>query len=318
MKNSIISFMGSLALTTSVASANELELVTDRSDVHISGLIERFQEKTGITVNVRTVGKEIVTLLENSEDIDIVYSKTNLPLQDLKQRGLLVQGEKENHLSDEDGFWQGVSYRLRVFYVSNDSTTIPTNYSDLTNSQYNVCIRTGFHTYNIQLFSTLYLKNPNSFEGFVSLLRNNLARQPEGNDRNQIKGVYEGVCNVAVANSYYMVLMLQNPAQKEWGENTRIVVPDPVVPIVAGVGVLTQSDNKELASQFVQYILSTEYQQYISTEIGEFTLLGDNNSVAERIGIDYTKVRLQTEPYDELLSVRGSVIEILNDINFNN
>ena len=56
-------------------------------------------------------------------------------------------------------------------------------------------------------------------------IRDNLARKPQGNDRAQAKGIYEGVCDVAISNHYYMGKMATNekkPEQKEWAKSVNV------------------------------------------------------------------------------------------------
>ena len=46
----------------------------------------------------------------------------------------------------------------------------------------------------------------------------NLARKPEGNDRAQAKAIHEGVCDIAVMNTYYfgkMKFNVDKPEQKK-------------------------------------------------------------------------------------------------------
>ena len=49
---------------------------------------------------------------------------------------------------------------------------------------------------------------------WLSGLKRNLARKPQGNDRAQVKAIHEGLCDAAIINHYYMAMMLSDPAQK--------------------------------------------------------------------------------------------------------
>jgi iron(III) transport system substrate-binding protein len=39
------------------------------------------------------------------------------------------------------------------------------------------------------------------FKEWFAAFKDNLARTPVGNDRNQVKAVYEGICDIAIANT---------------------------------------------------------------------------------------------------------------------
>ena len=54
-------------------------------------------------------------------------------------------------------------------------------------------------------------------EAWLSAVKDNLARRPEGNDRAQVRAIREGVCDVGLINHYYMYAMLQNEEQKALG-----------------------------------------------------------------------------------------------------
>lgn len=60
-------------------------------------------------------------------------------------------------------------------------------------------------------------------------MKANLARKPVGDDRMQVKGLYAGECDIAVGNTYYMGVMLQNdkePEQKDWANSVNILFPN--------------------------------------------------------------------------------------------
>ena len=83
--------------------------------------------------------------------------------------------------------------RARIIYAHNDLEISEISYEDLVLPQYKgrVCSRTGFHPYNISLFSALVAHHGEEwFEDYIIKLKNNLARRPQGNDRDQVKAIY--------------------------------------------------------------------------------------------------------------------------------
>ncbi len=93
-----------------------------------------------------------------------------------------------------------------------------------------VCIRSGKHVYNVSLLASLIVSNGmEAAKAWAKGLKVNLARKPQGNDRAQIKAVYEGECDVAVGNTYYMGKMATNekePVQKKWAQSVNIIFPN--------------------------------------------------------------------------------------------
>jgi iron(III) transport system substrate-binding protein len=58
------------------------------------------------------------------------------------------------------------------------------------------------------------------------VLKNNLARKPQGNDRGQVKAIFQGQCDVALGNTYYMGKMLEREDQRAWAASVGIFFPN--------------------------------------------------------------------------------------------
>ena len=54
-----------------------------------------------------------------------------------------------------------------------------------------------------QWFSVLSLWISSKTEIWAKGLVSNFARRPQGNDRAQVKAIYEGLCDIALINNYY-------------------------------------------------------------------------------------------------------------------
>ena len=95
-----------------------------------------------------------------------------------------------------------------------------------------------------------------------------MSAPPAGNDRAQVKAILEGSCDLAIANTYYMGLMLTNeaePEQKDWAASARIVYPDAegegTQVNAAGAFIAKYAPNVENANKLVEFLLSDEAQQ---------------------------------------------------------
>ena len=56
----------------------------------------------------------------------------------------------------------------------------------------------------------------------------NLTQRPQGNDRAQVKGIYEGLCDIAIINNYYFgkLKYSEDPVQREWAKSMRLTFPN--------------------------------------------------------------------------------------------
>ena len=129
-----------------------------------------------------------------------------------------------NHLRDSNNKWFALSKRARIVAISKDrvSTDSIKRIEDLSDPKWNgkICTRPGSHDYNRSLLASIITANGEVIaEEWAAGVVANLARKPEGNDRAQAKAIYEGVCDIAVMNTYYFGKMKfneKNPEQKEW------------------------------------------------------------------------------------------------------
>jgi iron(III) transport system substrate-binding protein len=109
-------------------------------------------------------------------------------------------------------------------------------------------------------------------EAWLTGVRDNLARKPQGNDRAQAKAIYEGVCDVAVANTYYMGKMATNeekPEQQQWAESIRIVFPNQkdrgTHVNISGAAVTRSAKNRANAIKLIEF-LSEDFAQKLYAE----------------------------------------------------
>jgi iron(III) transport system substrate-binding protein len=100
----------------------------------------------------------------------------------------------------------------------------------------------------------------------------NLAQRPQGNDRAQVKAIFQGVCDIAIINSYYFGKLRNSKIieQREWTKNVRIVFTNQAGRgnhiNISGGGVAKYSKNKKLAVKFLEF-LSEEKAQKLFTKI---------------------------------------------------
>lgn len=95
-------------------------------------------------------------------------------------------------------------------------------------------------------------------------VKSNLARKPQGNDRAQVKAIAEGQCDVAVINSYYMGAMLSDPEQADAAKTVNIVFPNQgdrgTHMNISGVIMTSAAPNRDNALKLIEYLSSDEAQ----------------------------------------------------------
>ena len=101
-------------------------------------------------------------------------------------------------------------------------------------------------------------------------LKANLARKPQGNDRAQVKAIWQGECDLAIGNSYYMGKMLNNDEQKAWADSVNIIFPNQVDRgthmNISGVMLTKNAPNKDNAVRLMEF-LSSDTAQGIYAEV---------------------------------------------------
>ena len=103
---------------------------------------------------------------------------------------------------------------------------------------------------------------PEAAETWAEGLVSNLARRPQGNDRAQVKAIFEGQCDLAIINHYYFGNLASSdvPEQRDWAASVRLVFTNQEDRgnhiNISGGGVAKYSDNPEDAVRFLEFLTS--------------------------------------------------------------
>ena len=93
---------------------------------------------------------------------------------------------------------------------------------------------------------------------WLSGVKDNLARKPQGNDRAQVKAIQQGECDVAIINSYYMGAMLADDEQKAWAESVNIIFPNQsnrgTHMNISGASLTAAAPNREDAIRLIEFM----------------------------------------------------------------
>ena len=164
-------------------------------------------------------------------------------------------------------------------------------------------------------------------EGFLRGLKANLTRAPKGNDRAQVRAIYDSICDVSIGNSYYMPIMHGSEEQRPWAEATRVVFPDQNgagAYVMTGGIALTRADRAgQAAVDFVDFALGEYGQTYIANLTFEYPVRDDIAlpEVLQEVGADQPELterpfRANVVALQEIDAMRGAVLQLLDDIDF--
>lgn len=270
------------AMTSNTATAAEsVNVYSYRQPFLIEPIFERFTKETGIEVNTVFAKKGLVERLKNegkNSPADLLLTSDFNNLQaavaaDVAQP--VSSNTLENNIPAEfrapDGLWFGLTNRARLIVVSKDRLTEqrPLNYEDLAKPEYKgkICTRSGKHNYMVALTASVIAHNgAEAARDWLSGLKNNLARKPQGNDRAQVKAISQGECDIAIINSYYMGAMLADEEQTVWANSVDIIFPNQADRgthmNISGVALSKSAPNKLNAIKLMEYLSATEAQQY--------------------------------------------------------
>ncbi|PLX45117.1 MAG: iron ABC transporter substrate-binding protein [Hyphomicrobiales bacterium] len=280
-------------LTSAVwAETRQINLYSYRQPFLIQPLLEAFTAQSGIKVNVVFARKGMLERIKAegaNSPADAVLTVDIGRLSDMVDAGVLapvkskvLEANIPAAYRHPQGLWFGLTTRARILFVSKDRVKPGevASYENLADPKLKgrVCIRSGKHLYNISLLASIILhKGEAAAESWLRGLKANLARKPQGNDRAQAKAVYEGVCDVGIANTYYMGKMQTNdkkPEQKAWAEAVRVVFPNQAGRgthvNISGAAVLKGSKRKADAIRLIEYLSSAPAQKIYAEQNFEY------------------------------------------------
>lgn len=268
-------------------ASEEINIYSYREPGLINPLLAAFTKQTGIKVNSVYVDKGMLERLKAegaNSPADAVLTVDVGRLQDMADANVLqpiksavVDRNIPAAYRHPDNLWVGLTARARVFIVSKDRVKpgAVTTYADLANPQLKgkICSRSGKHDYNVSLIAAMIDRHGEAeAKKWLSGVKANLAQKPQGSDRSQAKAIMEGVCDVALLNTYYVGHMATNekePAQKTWIDAVNVVFPDQAGRgahvNVSGVALTKSSRNKANAMKLIEF-LSDDFAQTMYAE----------------------------------------------------
>ena len=291
----ILFFLISIIFNFSNISAAEVNIFSSRHYESDTELYKKFTSETGIKINVisgkdNSLHKRIVD--EGKDCLGDLYFTADagklgaFELQGLLQKGVNSEFIKKNIPQNfKSNYWVGIAKRARVIFYNPTKTKPPKNlrYEDLSKEIFKgkILIRQSNNIYNQSLVASIIEHNGlNKTQEWTKGLVTNFARPPKGNDRAQILAVAAGEAEYAIANTYYLALMLSGKKGEEQKNAAKKVIP--YFPNqknrgthmnISGAGILRHAPNKQNAIKLLEFLLTEESQTHIVNNTFEYPII---------------------------------------------
>ena len=329
----ILASVSGLALCTGAALAQEVNVYSHRQPELVQPLFDAFTAQTGIAVNVAFVNKGMAERLKAEgarSPADLVMTVDIARLAQVVAAGVTqpVISETLNTnipaaFRDADNQWFGLTSRARVVFASKDRVAdgAISTYEDLAdpNWQGRICSRAGTHDYNLALLAAVIDHHgAQAARAWATGLHDNLAKRPEGGDRDQVKSIWAGECDISLGNTYYMGEMMADPDQRKWADSVRIIFPTfaegGTHVNISGMAMTKSAPHREDALKLMEF-LTSEPAQKIYAEINhEFPL---RTGVARSELVEsWGSFTPDTANLAALAAHRPQALKLMEEINF--
>ncbi|MBE72249.1 MAG: iron ABC transporter substrate-binding protein [Thalassospira sp.] len=329
----VVSAMG-LSMFPTAHAAEEVNVYSLRQPFLIEPMFKRFTEETGIRVNTLFSQSGLVERIKHegrNTPADLLLTVDVGRIQDAVDADIaqpiesaVLDANIPDQFRDEEKLWVGMTTRARVLYTSLDRVEPDaiTTYEELADPKWKgrICVRSAMHVYNIALIASMIAHHgEEETKTWLSAVKDNLARKPQGGDTDQIEAVSQGVCDVAIGNSYYYGKMLDDPNKADAAKQVRIVFPNQgdrgTHVNISGVALMKYAPNKENAIKLVEFLSSAE-AQHMYADINFEYPVKPGVAWSERVRAWGTFVH-DDLPLNTVAANRGAAIRLIDEVGFN-
>jgi iron(III) transport system substrate-binding protein len=314
--------------------ASEVNLYSYREPQRIVPLLRAFHAATGIRVNATFATKDLIDRIaaegENSP-ADVLLTNEFGLLLDARARGLtqafkspVVEANVPAIYRDPEGHWFGLTRRARLLVVSAKRVKADTiTYEELADPRWSgkICIRSGKHPYNTALVASMLAHHgPQKAAAWLRGVKANLARVPNGGDRDQVRAVIEGTCDIAIVNSYYAAnfIMIDQALREQKHEAIRLVFPNTADRgthvAISGAALMKHAPNREGGIKLIELLTSELGQRMYSS-------INDEYPVSEAVApptlmANWSPLRADSLPLRRLADLRVEAQQLVDAIRF--
>ena len=310
-----------------------VNIYTYRQPVLVQPVLDAFTAETGIQTRVLFLDKgleERIAAEGVNSPADVIMTVDISRLTAAKEKGITqalddatVNANLPAEYRDPEGHWFGLTKRARVVYASKDRVSDSAiTYADLADPKWKgkICIRSGQHDYNLALISAAIAHwGEARTEEWLKGVKANLARKPDGGDRDQAKAIAAGECDIALGNTYYVGLMMTNekdPEQKDWANAIKVVFPTfengGTHVNVSGVALAKNAPNRDNAVKLIQFLSSEKAQQVYAEQVFEYPV--EPGLAPSEIVSGFGKLTADTLPLADIARNRKAASEMVDRV----
>ncbi len=317
--------------SVTASAAGEVNVYSYRQPFLIKPMFDAFTRKTGIEVNTVFAKKGLVERLKRegrNSPADLIFTVDIGRLSTAVNEGLtqplenaLLADKIPAEFRDPDGHWFGLTTRARIIVTSKERVKPGEieSYADLASEgmKGRICTRSGSHGYMVALIASVIAnEGEEAARTWLTGIKDNLARKPQGNDRAQVKAIKEGECDVAVINSYYMGNMVTDEEQSAWADAVNIVFPDQsgrgTHMNISGMSLTAASPNKDNAIKLMEFLADDQAQRMYAEQNFEYPVNPQVNwsGLLESWGV----FEMDKTPLAEIAKHRVTAAKMVNEI----
>lgn len=333
----LLSAMGTMSMAA--FAAGEVNLYTTREPGLITPLLETFSKDTGVKVNTVFVKDGLIERVKTEGDkspADILMTVDIGNLLDLVEAGItqpVTSAELDSaipaNLRGEDKQWYSLSLRDRVAYVAKDVDVKSIHYEDFADPKWKgkVCIRSGQHPYNTALVAAMIAHNgAEATEQWLRGVKDNLGRKAAGGDRDVARDILGGICDVGIANAYYVGRMKNAEPGSDsykWGEAINVVRPTfadtkggGTHVNISGAAVAKHAPNKDNAVKLLEYLVSEKAQSLYAKANYEYPVRAGVE--LDPVVASFGPMTIDPLPLTEIAKHRKQASELVDKVGFDN
>jgi iron(III) transport system substrate-binding protein len=313
-----------------------VNLYTTREPGLVRPLIDAFTKETGIKVNtvfVKDGLPERVAAEGARSPADVLMAVDFGNMVDLLEKGVTQPVDSEvlrkaipANLRDPNNHWFTLSVRARVIYASPKLKLKSIAYEDLADPKHKgrVCIRSGQHPYNTAMFAAIIAEHgPKKAEEWLRGVKANLARRAGGGDRDVARDIAAGICDVGVANSYYIGLMRSGqggPDQLKWANAVDVIMPTlggkGTHANISGGAIAKNAPNRAAAVRFLEFLVSPEAQDIYARANFEHPVTP--GAKLDPIVASFGELKVHPTPLLDVVKHRKLASELVDKVGFDN
>jgi iron(III) transport system substrate-binding protein len=318
------------------AAAQTLNIYTTREPGLLQPLVDAFTKATGIKVNsifVRDGLAERVAAEGTKSPADVLMTVDLGDLINLVDKGLtqplqsaVLERAIPANLRGRNGEWFALSLRARVVYAAADLDLSSFTYEQLADPKWRgeVCIRSGQHPYNTALAAAYLARYGEArTEAWLRGVKANLARTATGGDRDVARDIMGGICDIGVANSYYVGLMRSGaggPDQQKWGAAIKVILPTfeggGTHVNVSGASIAKHAPNRVAAVRFLEYLVSPGAQKVYADVNFEYPVTA--GVAAHPIIAAFGALKVDSIELTEIARHRATASKLVDKVGFDN